>query len=67
MCLAHYFLPNATSFSPFRQMSNSEYRAPPNDRARYDMQKELLGTNVTVKLLQNESCRCYVMRLSLGA
>ncbi len=34
------------------QMSNSEYRAPPNDRARYDMQKELLGTNVTVKLLQ---------------
>ncbi len=52
MCLAHYFLPNATSFPPFRQMSNSEYRAPPNDRARYDMQKELLGTNVTVKLLQ---------------
>ncbi len=51
MCLAHYFLPNATSFPPFRQMSNSEYRAPPNDRARYDMQKELLGTNVTVKLL----------------
>ncbi len=52
MCLEHYFLPNATSFPPFRQMSNSEYRAPPNDRARYDMQKELLGKNVTVKLLQ---------------
>ncbi len=36
-------------------MSNSEYRAPPNDMARYDMQKELLGTNVTVKLLQRLS------------
>ncbi len=52
MCLAHYFPPNVTSFPLFRHMSNSEYRAPPNDRARYDMQKELLGTNVTVKLLQ---------------
>ncbi len=53
MCLAHYFLPNATSLPPFMQTSNSEYSAPPNDRASYNMQKELLGTNVTVKLLQS--------------
>ncbi len=45
---------------PFRQMSNSEYRAPPNDRARYDMQKELLGTNVTVKLLHADDIILYL-------
>ncbi len=38
-------------------MSNSEYRVPPNERARYDMQKELLGTNVTVKLLHHDPDR----------